>query len=128
MAQFSLMQKTLNLEQIEGKYSAFAKCHYALPVRMSKPLAKDGCGKVYVDGIEISQGKTFFMDTILKMHCMLIRVEIVRAGTDWLTEGGSRYVKILKKAVKNGTLSVEILRDNAKYVVAWVLKTQEGSK
>lgn len=74
MPKFTLMQKTVNLEQIEGKYSAFAKCHYALPVRMSKPLAKDGYGKVTVDGIEISRGKTFFMDTILKMHCMLIPV------------------------------------------------------
>ena len=74
MPKFTLMQKTLNLEQIEGKYSAFAKCHYALPVRMSKPLAKDGYGKVFVDGIEISQGKTFFMDMILKTHCMLIPV------------------------------------------------------
>ena len=63
MPGFTLMQKTLNLEQIEGKYSAFAKCHYALPVRMSKPLAKDGYGRVYVDGIEISRGRTFFMDS-----------------------------------------------------------------
>ena len=79
MASFTLMQKTLNLEQIEGKYSAFAKCHYALPVRMSKPLAKDGYGKVCVDGIEISQGKTFFMDTVIKMHMMLIPVgEVAR--------------------------------------------------
>ncbi len=74
MPGFTLMQKTLNLEQIEGKYSAFAKCHYALPVRMSKPLAKDGYGRVYVDGIEISRGRTFFMDMILKTHCMLIPV------------------------------------------------------
>ena len=74
MAQFSLMQKTLNLEQIEGKYSAFAKCHYALPVRLKKPLAKDGYGKVFVDGIQISRGKTFFMDTVIKMHMMLIPV------------------------------------------------------
>ena len=48
-----------------------ATCN-ALPVRMSKPLAAYGYGKVTVDGIEISRGKTFFMDTILKMHCMLI--------------------------------------------------------
>lgn len=74
MPEFTLMQKTLNLEQIEGKYSAFVKCHYALPVRMSKPLAKDGYGKVFVDGIEISRGKTFFMDTIIKIHCMLVPV------------------------------------------------------
>ena len=79
MPKFSLMQKTLNLEQIEGKYSAFAKCHYALPVRMGKPLAKDGYGKVCVDGVEISQGKTFFMDTVIKMHMMLIPVgEVAR--------------------------------------------------
>ena len=79
MPKFTLMQKTLNLEQIEGKYSAFAKCHYALPVRMSKPLAKDGYGKVCVDGIEISRGKTFFMDTVIKMHMMLIPVgEVAR--------------------------------------------------
>ena len=74
-----LMQKSLNLEQIEGKYSAFVKCAYALPVRLSKPLAKDGYGTVTVDGIEISRGKTFFMDTIIKMHMMLIPVgEVAR--------------------------------------------------
>lgn len=79
MPKFSLMHKTLNLEQVEGKYSAFAKCAYALPVRMSKPLAKDGYGRVTVNGIEISQGKTFFMDVIVKMHCMLIPVgEVAR--------------------------------------------------
>ncbi len=79
MPKFTLMQRKLNLEQIEGKYSAFAKCHYALPVRLSKPLAKDGYGKVTVDGIEISRGKTFFMDTVIKMHMMLIPVgEVAR--------------------------------------------------
>ena len=82
MPKFTLMQKTLNLEQIEGKYSAFAKCHYALPVRMSKPLARDGYGKVFVDGIEISRGKTFFMDMILKTHCMLIPVGDVARDFD----------------------------------------------
>ena len=79
MASFTLMQKTLNLEQTEGKYSAFAKCTYALPVRLSKPLAKDGYGTVTVDGIEISQGKAFFMDSVVKMNCMLIPVgEVAR--------------------------------------------------
>lgn len=79
MPGFSLMHKTLNLEQVEGKYSAFAKCAYALPVRMSKPLAKDGYGKVTVDGIKISRGKTFFLDVVVKMHCMLIPVgEVAR--------------------------------------------------
>lgn len=79
MPKFSLMHNTLNLEQVEGKYSAFAKCAYALPVRMSKPLAKDGYGKVTVNGIEISRGKTFFLDVVVKMHCMLIPVgEVAR--------------------------------------------------
>ena len=51
-------------------------------------------------------------------------MEIVKAGTDWLTEGGARYVKILKRAVRDGRLSADILRDNAKYVIAWVLKAK----
>ena len=51
-------------------------------------------------------------------------VEIVRAGTSWLTEGGRKYVKILKKAVKDGRLSVDILRDNTKYVIGMVMKSQ----
>ncbi len=55
-------------------------------------------------------------------------VEIVKAGTCWLTEGGSRYVNILKKAVKSGKLSEDILRDNAKYVIAWVLRAMKGAK
>ena len=100
MPKFSLLQKTLNLEQIEGKYSAFAKCHYALPVRLSKPLAENGYGKVTVDGTEISRGKTFFMDTILKMHCMLIPVGEVAREFDkeytvsfagFIAEDGSRF-------------------------------------
>ena len=79
MARFSLMQKTLNLEQTDGKYSAFAKCTYALPIRLSRPLAKDGYGTVEVDGIEISRGKTFLMDSVVKLNCMLVPVgEVAR--------------------------------------------------
>ena len=79
MARFTLMQKTLNLEQTEGKFSAFAKCTYALPVRLSKPLAENGYGTVTVDGIEISRGKVFFMDSVVKMNCMLLPVgEVAR--------------------------------------------------
>lgn len=74
MEKISLMQKTLDLEQTEGKYSAFAKVAFALPVRLSKPLAKNGYGTIKVNGIEISRGKTFFLDSVIKMHCMLIPV------------------------------------------------------
>ena len=100
MASFTLMQKTLNLEQTEGKYSAFAKCTYALPVRLTKPLAKDGYGTVTVDGIEISRGKAFFMDSVVKMNCMLIPVgEVAReydreytvAFHGFTAEDGSRF-------------------------------------
>ena len=73
-ASFTLMEKKLNLDQIEGKYSAYAKVPYAVPVRMSKPLAESGYGKVTVNGVEVSKGKCFFMDVIIKMHCLLIPV------------------------------------------------------
>ena len=49
-------------------------------------------------------------------------VEIVKAGTGWLTDGSSKYVRILQKAVKEGRLSPEILRDNAHYTIGLVLK------
>ena len=78
-ASFFLMEKKLNLDQIEGKYSAYAKVPYAVPVRMSKPIAENGYGKVTVDGIEVSKGQCFFMDVMIKMHCMLIPVgEVAR--------------------------------------------------
>lgn len=78
-ASFALMEKKVNLDQIEGKYSAFVKVPYALPVRMSKPLAENGYGKVTVDGIEVSRGKCFEMDVVIKMHCMLVPVgEVAR--------------------------------------------------
>ena len=51
-------------------------------------------------------------------------VEIVKAGTSWLTEGGGKYVRILLRAVKDGKLSEDILRDNVKYVIGLVLKAQ----
>lgn len=78
-AKFRLMEKIVNLEQIEGKYSAFAKVPYALAVGMNKPLAEDGYGVVRVNGIEISKGKTFTMEVFGTMHAMLVPVgEVAR--------------------------------------------------
>ncbi len=100
MAKFSLMQKTINLEQIEGKYSAFAKCPYAMPVRLSRPLAEDGYGTVTVDGIELSKGKVFFMDSVIKMNCMLVPVgeaarefdrEYTITFSDFRADNGERF-------------------------------------
>ena len=71
---FSLMEKKINLDQIEGKYSAFAKVPYALPVRLSKPLAENGHGKIMVNGQLVSKGTCFFMDVVVKMNCMLVPV------------------------------------------------------
>ena len=73
-ASFFLMEKKLNLDQIEGKYSAFAKVPYALPVRLSKPLAENGHGRITVNGQPVSKGTCFFMDVMVKMHCMLVPV------------------------------------------------------
>lgn len=73
-ASFSLMEKKVNLDQIEGRFSAFVKVPYALPVRLSKPLAENGHGIITVDGQPVSGGTCFFMDVMVKMHCMLVPV------------------------------------------------------
>ena len=46
-------------------------------------------------------------------------VEMAKAGNSWLTEGNSKYVKILQNAVKEGRLPREILEENA----AWIFRT-----
>ena len=55
-------------------------------------------------------------------------VEIVKAGTSWLTEGGKKYVKILYRAVKDGRLTADILRDNAKYLLKTLIKSQANQR
>ena len=49
-------------------------------------------------------------------------VEMVKAGTGWLTEGRGKYVRILRKAVKEGKLSRDILKDNAVYTVKTIIR------
>ena len=49
-------------------------------------------------------------------------VEMVKAGTGWLKEGGGKYVRILRKAVKEGKLSRDILKDNAVYTVKTIIR------
>lgn len=78
-AKFSLMEKTMNPDIIEGRFSAFEKVPYAIPVRMSKPLAENGYGKVTVDGIEVARGKAVHIDMMVKIHCLLIPIgEVAR--------------------------------------------------
>ena len=49
-------------------------------------------------------------------------VEMVKAGNCWLTDGGSKYVRILQKAVKEGKLSRAVLEHNVRYVVKTILR------
>lgn len=49
-------------------------------------------------------------------------VEMVKAGNCWLTEGGGKYVKILRKAVKEGELSRAVLENNVRYVTRAILR------
>ncbi len=117
MEKISLMQKTLDLEQIEGKYSAFAKASFALPVRLSRPLAEDGYGVVRVNGTPISKGVPFFMDSIVKMYCILVPVgEVAREFdreytlrfSDFVADNGEKFqeqtfqIRTLPRRQKNG--------------------------
>ncbi len=81
-ARFSLIDRTLNLDQIEGRYNSFVKAYYAIPVRMSKPLAEDGHGIASVDGIEISKGQPFHMDVIVSMDVLMLSVGEVATEYD----------------------------------------------
>ena len=76
---FQLLDKTLDLDRVEGKYSAFAKVPYALNLRTSKRVAKDGYGTVTVDGITVSRGAVYDMNVMVSMHCLLVPVgEVAR--------------------------------------------------
>lgn len=49
-------------------------------------------------------------------------VEMVKAGNCWLTEGSRKYVKILRKAVKEGRLARAVLEQNVRYVIKTLLR------
>ncbi len=98
-ASFSLMEKKVNLDQIEGRFSAFAKVPYGLPVRLSKPLAEDGYGTITVNGQPVSKATSFYMDIVVNMHCMLVPVGEVA------TEYGKEYtISFFGFTAADGTL------------------------
>lgn len=49
-------------------------------------------------------------------------VEIVKAGTSWVSSGGPKYVEILKNAVDDGKLSKAVLQNNVKYLLKVLIK------
>lgn len=49
-------------------------------------------------------------------------VRMVNAGNCWLTEGNGKYVKILQKAAKEGSISRAVLENNARYVIKSILR------
>lgn len=74
---------------------------------------------------ELIRGEWGFDGVIMTDLCSydtIDPVEMVKAGTGWLTEGGRKYVRILKKAVKDGKLDKAVLRDNAAYIVKLIVK------
>ena len=80
---FTIMDgKELNLDQIEGRFAAFERLPYAVTLRLSKPLAKDGYGVITVDGTQIPKGREFLMDMIVKSHCLMVPVGSVAHDYD----------------------------------------------
>lgn len=72
---FSILDgKQLNIDQIEGRFAAFAKVPYAVTLRLSRPIAEDGYGTITVNGVKIPKGTQFLMDMMVKMHCLMVPV------------------------------------------------------
>lgn len=48
-------------------------------------------------------------------------VEMVKAGTCWITSGGKKWVKVLQKAVASGELPRSVLESNVKWLIKALL-------
>lgn len=66
--------KNFNLDCIEGKFAAFEKVPYAVTLRLSKPIAKDGYGTITVNGTEVPKGKQFKMNVMGETNCLMVPV------------------------------------------------------
>lgn len=82
--------KTMNLDQIEGRFAAFERLPYAITLRLSKPIAEDGYGSITVDDIEVPKGKQFKMDVVVNLNCLMVPVGSV------VKEYDKEYVMRLK--------------------------------
>lgn len=92
--------KNLNLDQIEGRFAAFAKVPYPVTLKLSKPLAPDGYGVITVNDVIVPKGTEFLMDVVVKMHCLMVPVgsvareygkEYTMQLTGFVAEDGSRF-------------------------------------
>lgn len=80
---FTPLSRTLNLDEIEGKYSAFAKAPLAIPIKLSKPIAPDGFGIAAVNGIPVPKPVPFLMESpMAKFPCILVSVGSVALEYD----------------------------------------------
>lgn len=53
-------------------------------------------------------------------------VEMVKAGNCWITSGGSKWVKVIRKAAKDGKISRPVLEHNVRYLIAMLLKWNQN--
>lgn len=66
--------KILNIDKIQGRYTAFERMEWPLTLRLSQPIAEDGYGKITVNGVEIPKGKQFHMNVIVSMDLLTVPV------------------------------------------------------
>ena len=75
--------KMLNLDQMQGRMTAFERMEHPVTLRLSQPLAEDGYGRITVDGIEIPKGKEFLMDAMgFSFPCLTVPVGSVAREYD----------------------------------------------
>lgn len=91
------IERTFDPDMIDGKLSGFAKVPYSIQVSLMKGMAKDGYGKVTVDGIELTRGAVV---DAMGFKLLLIPVgEVAREYdkeydvkiTDFIAENGKKY-------------------------------------
>lgn len=74
----------LDIDQMQGRLTAFQRMEQPVTVMLSQPLAADGYGTVTVNGIPVAQGKAFTMTPIgnMTLHCVTIPVGSVAREYD----------------------------------------------
>ena len=108
--------KKLDLDQMQGRLTAFERMEHPVTLRLSKPLAGNGYGKITVNGIEIPKGKEFEMEAMgFSMHCLTVPVgsvareydtEYTMEASGFIAEDGTPFPKTVMK-FKTGKRAVK---------------------